>query len=222
MFFSLPWVTQAAICVLVAVAIYGLVLVRSELKIRRLGGHAPVRRTRLPFGIDYILEIVKYAESDMSLEFWDKNFRQFGNRNNPYTLEATIGARRVITTADPENIKAILATQFNDYGKGEYFNKVWHEFLGDSELFIDRTGSIPRQRCSRLRLGIFSTDHQKWHDSRQLIRPQFIKDRVSDLGIFEEHANILISQIREGQPVDMKDLFFRYVQASRWPSSSHS
>jgi len=44
-----------------------------------------------------------------------------------------------------------------------------------------------------------------------LIRPQFIKDRVSDLGIFEEHANILISQIHEGQPIDMKDLFFKSV-----------
>ena len=136
MFFNLSWTSQAAICVLLPVAVYVLLLVRSELKIRRLGGHAPVRRTRLPFGIDYIRDLVKYAEADMSLEFWDKNFRQFGNSNNPYTTEVTAGTMRVITTADPENIKAILATQFNDFGKGDHFNKVWHEFLGDSEYSV--------------------------------------------------------------------------------------
>lgn len=30
-----------------------------------------------------------------------------------------------IMTVDPENIKAILATQFNDYGKGEEFHAAW-------------------------------------------------------------------------------------------------
>ena len=30
-----------------------------------------------------------------------------------------------ITTVDPENIKAILATQFHDYGKGEEFHAGW-------------------------------------------------------------------------------------------------
>lgn len=30
-----------------------------------------------------------------------------------------------IMTLDPENIKAILATQFNDFGKGEEFHNAW-------------------------------------------------------------------------------------------------
>ena len=30
-----------------------------------------------------------------------------------------------IMTVDPENIKAILATQFTDFGKGEEFHKGW-------------------------------------------------------------------------------------------------
>jgi hypothetical protein len=28
-------------------------------------------------------------------------------------------------TLDPENIKAILATQFNDFGKGDEFHNAW-------------------------------------------------------------------------------------------------
>lgn len=29
-------------------------------------------------------------------------------------------------TVDPENIKAILATQFHDFGKGEEFHDAWN------------------------------------------------------------------------------------------------
>jgi hypothetical protein len=31
----------------------------------------------------------------------------------------------MLTTVDPENIKAILATQFNDFGKGIEFHDSW-------------------------------------------------------------------------------------------------
>lgn len=113
---------------------------------------------------------------------------------------------RIINTADPENIKAILATQFQDYGKGEPFHKGWVEFLGDS---------------------IFTTDLDQWHTSRQLIRPQFIKDRVSDLKVFEEHVQLLMRAISNGgvagspgtstngiamgRKVDISDLLYRYT-----------
>lgn len=52
-----------------------------------------------------------------------------------------------------------------------------------------------------------------WHGSRQLIRPQFIKDRVSDLRVFEEHLSIMIPQFhsKNGQPVDVMELFFRFT-----------
>jgi cytochrome P450 len=113
---------------------------------------------------------------------------------------------RLVVTADPENIKAMLATQFSDYGKGEPFHEEWKPFLGDS---------------------IFTTDGDTWHTSRQLIRPQFIKDRVSDLNCFEGHMVKLFKAIANGgaldgehQPVnlsaasgkevEMSDLFFRY------------
>jgi cytochrome P450 len=99
--------------------------------------------------------------------------------------------QRVILTADPDNIKAILATQFQDFGKGEQFNKDWHDFLGDS---------------------IFTTDGQKWHDSRQLIRPQFIKDRLSDIKTFEKHCQILVPMLGgRGETVDAADLFFKFT-----------
>lgn len=80
-----------------------------------------------------IYEAILYASRDENLKFWHKNFMLFGKPENPYTLEATAFGHRMIFTADPENIKAILATQFNDYGKGKQFHDDWHDFLGDSK-----------------------------------------------------------------------------------------
>lgn len=98
-------------------------------------------------------------------------------------------------TAEPENIKAILASQFTSYGKGKPFHKEWSAFLGDS---------------------IFTTDLDQWHNSRQLLRPQFIKDRVSDLDVFEQHVQVLMEQMTKvggdkGEEFDISDLFFRYT-----------
>lgn len=124
-----------------------------------------------------------------------------------YTTEARVGGTTIVLTAEPENVKAILSTQFADFGKGEEFNRETRDFLGDS---------------------IFSTDGELWHASRQLIRPQFIKDRVSDLHCFETHTQNLFRVIENGGPegadripvggrggdgktVDVSNMFFRFA-----------
>lgn len=177
---------------IVAWLLHGFILDHiKDRKIRALGFRAPRKRAKLPYGIDLMYEAVTRALKHDGLSLWTNTFKKFGNPNNPYTVEASIGGERVILTADPENIKAILATQFPDYGKGEQFNKDWHEFLGDS---------------------IFTTDGSVWHDSRQLIRPQFVKDRLSDIKTFEKHVQKLLPLMGgQGQTVDVCDLFFRYT-----------
>ena len=138
-----------------------------------------------------------------NLELWRWIFDQVDG----WTAESRLMNRRLVFTADPENIKAILATQFGDFGKGEPFHEEWKDFLGDS---------------------IFTTDGDLWHGSRQLIRPQFIKDRVSDLHCFESHMETLFKAIANGgalngenqhvdlekgsgRILDISDLFFRYT-----------
>ena len=123
-------------------------------------------------------------------EWWLEIFSR-GGYSSCYTIEINLVGQRVIATADPENIKAILATQFTDYGKGKPFHDDWEDFLGD---------------------GIFTTDGAQWHDSRQLLRPQFIKDRVSDLKVFEKHVEKLMSLINgNGEEVDISALFYRHL-----------
>jgi cytochrome P450 len=164
-----------------------------SIKIARLGGTAPRRKSWFPGSLDGVYDAIQTSLKHEAMEFWLRGFNTVGHKENPYTIEAYMAGQRLILTADVENIKAILATQFQDFGKGEQFNKDWHEFLGDS---------------------IFTTDGQKWHDSRQLIRPQFIKDRLSDINTFEKHCQILVPMlggISNGQTVDAADLFFRFT-----------
>ncbi|KAK3068836.1 hypothetical protein LTR53_013282 [Teratosphaeriaceae sp. CCFEE 6253] len=62
--------------------------------------------------------------------------------------------------------------------------------------------------------GIFTTDGDQWHASRGLLRPQFIKDRVSDLQTFEKHTQVLIRLLagsHNGATVRADDLFYRYT-----------
>lgn len=159
-------------------------------RIEALGGAAAARKQWLPWGIDWIIQAFYYIQRHQDLRLWQNLFRQHGRPANPYTVEFRVAGDRYVFTADPDNTKALLAAQFADFGKGPQFRDEWYPFLGDS---------------------IFSVDGDSWHTSRALIRPQFVKDRVSDLDTFENHVRVLFSFLQDGQTVNIADLFFRYT-----------
>lgn len=102
---------------------------------------------------------------------------------------SVLGNRRFLITKEPEHIKTILTSKFADFGKGPEFHRIWRPFLGDS---------------------IFTTDGKAWQDSRSLIRPMFVKDKIQDLDIFNKWANALLAKLPSaGETVDMLDLFYR-------------
>lgn len=116
-------------------------------KLRRLGARAPIRTTWLPLELDLLYKIVKAALNDTMYEFWVGTFNTY-SRNGCYTIETGIG-ERVIMTADPENIKAILATQFKDYGKGEQFHADWDAFLGDGGCMKVNAATVSQLTINR-------------------------------------------------------------------------
>jgi cytochrome P450 len=135
------------------------------------------------------------------LYFWENSLVKARTANklsfHPATTEIrSLVSNRIIFTVDPENIKALLTGQFNDFGKGETFHRDWREFLGDS---------------------IFATDGELWSASRHLIRPMFVRDRIVDTEIFETNAQKLIkllggsSSPKGSKIVDVGGLFFRYT-----------
>lgn len=63
-------------------------------------------------GLDIIWVTFQWARKNKNMEFWQLRFKQL----KTHTVEMAILGERILFTDDPENIKAILATQFGDYG----------------------------------------------------------------------------------------------------------
>lgn len=118
---------------LVLCFVYNVTLkILANKRIAKLGARAPVRVTYFPYGLDMLYNVISHIIADKNYEMWTEMFARYGKGG--YTVEAGIG-ERVILTAEPDNIKAILATQFKDFGKGEQFRKDWHPFLGNGRFY---------------------------------------------------------------------------------------
>ena len=86
-------------------------------RINALGGPAPNIKTYFIFGLDFPVRSTIALVNNKALELWRDMFTEgwTTGRTNCYTSELwLLAAERVVFTADVENIKAILATQFDD------------------------------------------------------------------------------------------------------------
>ena len=55
-------------------------------------------------------------------------------------------------------------------------------------------------------------DGHEWSDARALMRPQFHKQRISDLQIFEKHITTMISLFpKDGGTIDILDWWSRFT-----------
>lgn len=96
-------------------------------------------------------------------------------------------------TADPKNIQAMLATQFEDFCLGQGRRNNMEPTLG---------------------YGIFVQDGKAWEHSRAMLRPNFVRDQVSDLELEERHVQNLMNLLQPGSDgwtpeTDIQTLFFR-------------
>ncbi|MCJ1479378.1 hypothetical protein MMC13_008063 [Lambiella insularis] len=141
-------------------------------------------RNAWPLGIDRLLQIWQ-ADSDQRLmDLFTFHFSDVGS-----TLEQKFLGTRALGTASPENLEAMLSTQFNDFAYG-LRRQIFFPLLGE---------------------GIFTQDGQDWKHSRELLRPQFSLQQYRDLDTFEEHVDNLIACIPNDKPIDLQPLFFRFT-----------
>ncbi|GJW75375.1 cytochrome P450 94B3-like protein [Tanacetum coccineum] len=78
-----------------------------------------------------------------------------------------LGARKTIVTANPQNVKYILKTNFVNFPKGKPFTEILNDFLG----------------C-----GIFNVDGDLWHAQRKLASHQFTSRSL------KEHVEITVKE----------------------------
>ena len=160
-------------------------------RIIRENGCKPVKKnpeynswTQELFGTKLFLDDFRAFRAHKLLETSQARFRRHGN-----TIKLNILGTTIYATIEPENLKTIMATKFKDWNLPDQRKSCFVPLLGH---------------------GIFTTDGAAWHNSRELLRPNFTRNQVGDLATFELHVSQLIKAIpKDGSTVDLQDLFFR-------------
>lgn len=138
-------------------------------------------------GVPMLREALQHMKEGSVLEYFMERTKQ----QNLRTYQLHIAQMKIIFTIEPENIKAVLATQFNDFALGSR-HAHFLPLLGD---------------------GIFTLDSHGWKNSRSMLRPQFSREQISHVRSMEPHVQTLASHIRnnKGKVFDIQDLFFKFT-----------
>ena len=134
------------------------------------------------YSSDHFLRIIRAIGKHNLLGMYQKLWQKLG----VYTVINPLLGNEIIYTIEPENVKTILATNFDDYYFGPLRDPL-KPFLGG---------------------GIFVSDGPAWQHSRSLLRPVFARAQLADLSFFDEHVEAFMSRLpRDGSEIDLKPLF---------------
>ncbi|TFK20380.1 cytochrome P450 monooxygenase pc-3 [Coprinopsis marcescibilis] len=166
--------------------------IRNWVKARKVGARlVPHVEERWPYfgGISIIQQLsdgFKNGYVGETIPGWAEKYGNF--------FELRLLSESQIWTIEPEHIKAILATQFDNFEKGTNFTKKFDSFLGT---------------------GVFNSDGSMWKFHRSLTRPFFNRERVSDFDIFNKHSEEALAlakaRLAEGYALDFQDLVSRFT-----------
>lgn len=146
---------------------------------------APKRRQLWwKFGADTIYESWRWKKQHSYLELLQKNFDEYGKT---YTSQV-LGVNK-LTTIEPANVEAILKTK-------------WEDFIARPARKVPLDGLVGP--------GVLTADGALWKQHRKLMMPSFSRKALEDLTIYSDHFERFMHHVpRDGQIVDLQDLFFR-------------
>lgn len=149
---------------------------------------APVYPHRDPIlGIDWITTTLHAVRQNIILQTWDGFFQTVGN-----TFWAQNIGAWILMTNEPENVKALLSTQFETWPIAGLRQKVLIMALGPK--------------------GIFSVNGKEWQDARAMIRPSFVRNQIADLECTDRHVENFLGKIpKNGERVDLQDLLYMFT-----------
>ncbi|SMR57253.1 unnamed protein product [Zymoseptoria tritici ST99CH_1E4] len=135
-------------------------------------------------GLGLLLRTFRVAKEQRLLHFFNDLVRSTGN----WTFEQRLLGISGIDTFEPENVEAVLSTQFEDFDLGER-RKVFFALLGD---------------------GIFTQDGAAWAHTRALLRPAFYQQNTERmLDEIDGSVGKMLRDVAEEEEVDFQPLFFR-------------
>ena len=104
-----------------------------------------------------------------------------------YTFQSNLFGRTEVFTAEPQNLQAIFATNFENFGVEPMRPFVFEPLIGK---------------------GIMSTDGAYWAHSRAFLQPVFSKTQLADYSTLEIHVARLINLIpKDRSIIDLQPLF---------------
>ena len=138
------------------------------------------------FGWKFPLLVMNGFKDHKVLENIHKAF--FESRN---TVQVKALFTKMIFTVEPENLKTVLASNFNDWTITSRRKDAFGPYMGQ---------------------GIFTSDGLLWKHSRELLRPNFARSQIDNPATLEPHVSTLLEAIRrDGSTVDLQGLFFRFT-----------
>ncbi|KAG8987804.1 hypothetical protein FRB90_003136 [Tulasnella sp. 427] len=152
----------------------------------------PVVKGRLPGNFDVLQAMLQSFEEEYAVQFLEDNVEKYGHL---FCLRFL--GEDLIVTFNPSDIKRIMATDFSVWEKGEKFH--------------DPTGSL-------LGSGVFNSDGEMWKFHRNMTRPFFSLERITDFEIFKRHSDEAVELIKKrcsaGEAIDIQDIAGRLTMDS--------
>lgn len=141
------------------------------MRAKRRGLTIPDVQWSFPLGIPQFVQIIQSVRGHYMNK---RNLEIAQKAPNRLTVQTQLLGTFVIMTTDPQNLKAMLATQFKDFGHAKR-KDFFQPLFGD---------------------GIFTLDGAGWQHSRAMLRPQFTREQISHVNIIEDHLQKIIAKYK--------------------------
>ncbi len=134
------------------------------------------------FGLDFIFSNYNAFRKHRMLDLFMSDLRE----NGAAAISVNVFSLHFFLTDDPENIKAILTTQFDAWSIGKDRIDMLSSYLGH---------------------GIFTNEGKAWKHSRDMLRPCFEKTAVADVFKLKAHCERLFSLLpTNGDEINLQPL----------------
>ena len=118
---------------------------RHSQKARSLGcEESPLYPCQDPFGISTLLETLDAAREKLLPQLAERRVAFLSRQHDRYvsTFRMCQAGRENLFTADPKNIQAMLANQFNDFGLGDTRRNVAYPVVGSGIVSLSPTSDV--------------------------------------------------------------------------------
>ena len=138
------------------------------------------------FGLDVMYKTIQAHNSKTFMSTKRSHHETYG-----MTHSSRLATVSTINTIQPENIKAVLSTNFKDFVVGTPRRRAFSPIIENS---------------------ILVADGMEWEHSRAFLKPSFSRSQVGNLETLETHVKHLIETIpQDGSTVDLAERFLRYT-----------